>query len=152
MPYNLVPVKIANGAVLPQSLCTSFVETYLYPLLATTYNDGSFERSLIVDGVNGPRYLRTFALAKALATAQLAALSNFWETVTQGGLYPFYFYNPFDAQPVGSNYDPTGTNVNGRVAVFFRGDWAQRTNLARHAAPNLLLIETADLVEGVMLG
>lgn len=148
MPYNLVPVKIANGAVLPQSLCSSFVETYSYPLLSTPYNDGTFERSLIVDGVNAPRYLRTFALAKRLVTAQLNALSNFWQTVTYGGLYPFYFYNPFDAVPVGSNYDPTGTEVIGRVPVFFRGDWSQRTDLSRHAVQNLLLIETADLVEG----
>ena len=51
MPYNLTPVKIANGAVLPQSLCSSFTETYEYPILATTYNDGSYEASLIVDGV-----------------------------------------------------------------------------------------------------
>ena len=148
MPYNLVPVKIANGAVLPRSLCSSFVETYSYPILATPYNDGTFERSLIVDGVNEPRYLRTFTLTQRLTTAQLGALLTFWQTTAQGGLYPFYFYNPFDASPFGSNYDPTGTQVIGRVPVFFRGDWAQKTDLGRHAGPNILLVETADLVEG----
>jgi hypothetical protein len=149
MPYNLVPVKIANGAVLPQALCSSFVETYQYPVLATDYNDGSHESSLIVDGVNAPRYLRTFVLSRRLTTAQLAALSNFWATVAQGGLYPFYFYNPFDVAPIGSNYDPTGTNINGRVPVFFRGDWAQTTALSRHTVSSLMLVETADLVEEV---
>ena len=79
-------------------------------------------------------------------------MSNFWQTVTQGGLYPFYFYNPFNADPIGSNFDPTGTNVNGRVAVFFRGDWSQKTDLARHTGPSLLLVETADLVEAVQAG
>ena len=147
MPYNLVPVKIANGAVLPQMLCASFTETYEYPILATDYNDGTHESSLIVDGANAPRYARTFAMSNRLTSAQLAALSNFWTATTQGGLYPFYFYNPFDVDPIGSNYDPTGTNVNGRVPVFFRGDWSQRSALGRHTGPNLLLIETADLVE-----
>lgn len=145
MPYNLTPVRIT--AVLPQMLCLSFVETYIYPLLSANYNDGTFERSLIVDGVNDPRYLRTFAMSNRLTTAQLTALLNFWEATVQGGLIPFYFYNPHDVCPVGSNYDPTGTNVNGRVPVFFRGDWSQLTDLGRHVGPNLLMVETADLVE-----
>ena len=146
MPYNLTPVKIANGAVLPQSLCSSFAETYEYPILATTYNDGSYEASLIVDGVNPPRYLRTFAQTSRLTTAQLETLWDFWRIVTEGGLYPFYFYNPFDVAPIGSNYDPAGANVNGRVPVFFRGNWAQQTAIARHSV-SLLLVETADLAE-----
>ena len=77
MPYNLVPVKIANGAVLPQMLCASFVETYAYPILATDYNDGSHESSLIVDGVNAPRYARTFAQSNRLTTAQLPHCRTF---------------------------------------------------------------------------
>ena len=146
MPYNLTPVKIT--AVLPKMLCLSFTETYLYPLLSTTYNDGAFERSLITDGgANDPRYLRTFALSNRLTTAQLTALWNFFDTTAQGGLVAFYYYCPFDACPVGSNWDATGTNVNGRVPVFFRGDWSQKTDLGRHTGPNLLLVETADLVE-----
>lgn len=146
MTYNLTPVKIT--AVMPQSLCLSFTETYLYPLLSTSYNDGTFERSLIVDGANAPRYLRTFALTKRLTTAQLSTLFNFFDSVAIGGLNAFYYYNPFDVCPVGSNYDPTGTVIDGRVPVFFRGDWSQRTDVARHIGPNLLLVETADLVAG----
>ena len=145
MPYNLTPVEIVN--VMPESLCLAFTETYQYPLLSALYNDGSYECSLIVDGVNPARYLRTFGISKRLSTAELAAMWNFWQGVAQGGLNPFYFYNPFEAQPIGSNYDPTGTNTTGRVPVFFRGDWSQRTDLGRHGGPNLLLVETADLVE-----
>ena len=40
MPYNLTPVE--PTAVFPQSLCTSFAETHIYPLLSIGYNDGSF--------------------------------------------------------------------------------------------------------------
>jgi hypothetical protein len=145
MPANLTPVAIRG--VLPKSLCTAFTETYEYPLLSMLYNDGTFERSLITEPKHAPRYLRTFALTERLTSAELDALANFWTNTAQGGLYPFYFYNPFDAQPIGSNYDPTGTEVIGRVAVFFRGDWSQRTDLSRHTGPNLLLVETADLVE-----
>jgi hypothetical protein len=150
MPYNLVPVQIVN--VLPQSLCASFVETYDYALLGTIYNDGTFERSLIVDGVNPPRALRTFAQSKRLTNAQLNTLWTFWSATAQGGLYAFYFYNPFDADPVGSNYDPTGTETIGRVPVFFRGDWSQRSALSRYRVENLLLVETADLVSGALRG
>jgi hypothetical protein len=51
-----------------------------------------------------------------------------------GGMTPFAFYNPFDvasAQQIGSNYDPTGNNTQGRVTVVFRGNWAQATDVAR---------------------
>jgi hypothetical protein len=146
MPYNLTPAAVAPGAVLPQSLSTSFVETNVYPLLAISYNDGTFERSLIVDGVNQPRSLRTWALAKRLTTAQHTALLNFWQTTTEGGLNPFYFYDPFGVvlpAKIGSNFDASGSNTQGRVTCFFRGDWAQRTELGRHVIPNLTLIEVA---------
>lgn len=146
MPYNLAPATIAPGVVLPQSLSTSFVEGHAYPLLATMYNDGTYERSLIVDGVNPARALRTWALAKRLTTAQLDTLRQFWENTTQGGLNPFYFYVPMDVLPghkIGSNYDPTGSNQQGRVKAFFRGDWGEQTNLGRHTIPNLTLIEVA---------
>jgi hypothetical protein len=146
MPYNLSPASVTPGTVLPQSLNTSFVETNIYPLLSTSYNDGTFERSLIQDGVNPPRSLRAWILSKRLTTAQLSTLLSFWENQTRGGLHPFYFYNPFDVLPgqhIGSNFDPTGDNQQGRVICFFRGDWAQRTELGRHVIPGLTLIEVA---------
>jgi hypothetical protein len=146
MPLNIANASVAAGAVLPQSLSTSFVETYAYPMLTMFYNDGTFERSLITDGVNPIVALRTWLLAKRLTTAQLNSLLNFWEVTVQGGLQPFYFYDPFDVPPgarIGSNYDSTGVNAQGRVTVFFRGDWGHRTELGRHVVPSLTMIEVA---------
>jgi len=146
VPDNLASAVVAPGAVLPQSLSTSYVEIYTYPLLSNLYDDGTFESSLIQDGVNPPRALRIWTQAKRLSTAQLTALLNFWETVARGGMNPFYFYDPFDVLPgakVGSNWDATGTNAQGRATCFFRGDWSQRTELGRHVVPGLQLVEVA---------
>ena len=146
MPYNLAQATVAAGTVFPQSLSASFVDTHQYPLLSTAYNDGTFERSLMQDFVNPPRALRTWTLSQRLTETQLATLLNFWEQDTQGGLYPFYFYDPFDVldgQQIGSNYDPAGDNTLGRAICFFRGDWSQQLLLGRHAVPSLLLVEVA---------
>jgi hypothetical protein len=35
-------------------------------------------------------------------------------------------------QQVGSNFDSTGNNTQGRVTVVFRGNWAQSTDIARN--------------------
>ena len=146
MPYNLAPATVAPGAVLPLSLSSSFTETNAYPVLSILYNDGTSETSLIQDGVNPPRSLRVWALAKRLTTTQLTDLHTFYETTVQGGLNPFYFYDPYDIPPgdaIGSNYDPTGSNEQGRVKCFFRGDWNQQTDLSRHLVPGLTLVEVA---------
>lgn len=146
MPSNLLPASVAQGAVLPQSLSTSFVMMAVYPLLSASYNDGTFERSLIVDGTNAARAMRTWMLAKRVTTPQLTALWNFWSTQAVGGLNPFYFYDPFGVLPghhIGSNYDGSGNNTQGRVTCYFRGDWAQRTDPGRHTIPGLTLIEVA---------
>lgn len=146
MPYNLKPAVVTPGTVLPQSLSTSFMETLMYPLLGIDYNDGTFERSLIRDGQNAPRALRTWIMAKRLSSAQLTALWNFWNNNAVGGLHPFYFYDPFNVLPgahIGSNYDASGNSTQGRVVVFFRGDWGQRTEMGRHTVQNLTLIEVA---------
>lgn len=145
MPLNLIPAAIAPGTVLPKAITTSFVSSHIYPLLSIAYNDGTYERSLIIDPVNAPRALRTWVLAERLDTAQLATLWNFW-LQQQGGLNPFYFYDPFGVLPgddPGSNYDPSGDNTQGRVVVFFRGGWAQQSGLARHTVPSLTLVECA---------
>jgi len=70
---------------------------------------------------------RTFRLSKRLTASLLSELYSFWGS-HNGGVTPFAFYNPFDVasgQQVGSNYDPTGNNTQGRVTVVFRGNWAQ---------------------------
>ena len=46
-------------------------------------------------------------------------------------------------QQIGSNYDPTGNNTQGRVTVVFRGNWAQVTDVARTNMQGLELVEVA---------
>jgi hypothetical protein len=65
---------------------------------------------------------RTFRLSKRLSASLLSALYNFWVS-RNAGLTAFAFYNPFDVpsgQQIGSNYDPTGNETQGRVTVVFR--------------------------------
>ena len=147
MPLNISPAVVTPSSnVLPLSLSTSFSLSSVFPILSNIYHDGTFERGLIQDGVNPPRPTRIWTLAKRLTTTQLTALFNFWETTAIGGLNPFYFYDPYQPAPghaIGSNWDPTGISVQGRVTVFFRGNWSQQTQLGRHVVPNLTLVEVA---------
>ena len=115
MPGNLSTSGVSPAStVFPLSLSTAYTEANVFPLLTTSYHDGTQERSLIRDGVNSPRSARTWTLSKRLTTAQLATLRTFWETC-QGGLLPFYFYDPYDvvSWPVGGNYDATGLSTQG---------------------------------------
>ena len=59
---------------------------------------------------------------------------------------PVRLYNPFDVasgQQIGSNYDSTGNETQGRVTVVFRGNWAQATDVARTNVQGLELVEMA---------
>ena len=126
MPGNLVQAE-PNG-VMPESLCTAFTELREYVELQNQYHDGIIQRSQLAQTSR-----RTFRLSKRLNAAALSALYNFWVSQS-GGLTPFAFYNPFDVaagQQIGSNYDPTGNETQGRVTVVFRGNWAQDTEMAR---------------------
>lgn len=144
MPGVLAAASVVPGTVLPYSLCTAYEEDGAFPLLVQSgYHDVTTERSLVTDGVNLPSRMRTWKLAKRLSAAQLTALLNFWEVTVQGGLHPFYFYDPFASgvSPVGSNYDATGSNIVGRYTVFFRGSWSHSIGLGRAAVPNLHLVQ-----------
>jgi hypothetical protein len=44
---------------------------------------------------------------------------------------------------IGSNYDPTGNNPQGRVTVVFRGNWEHPTDLPRTHVQGLELVEMA---------
>jgi hypothetical protein len=91
-------------------------------MLANTYHDGTVERSIITDGVNAPRPLRTWSLTKRLSAADLATLQTFFVTTVQAGFLPFYFYSPFDqlsGHPVGNNFDSSGVSTQGRVTCCF---------------------------------
>lgn len=145
MPGNLAVASPAG--VLPNSLHTVFTETRVFPVLSVGYHDGTIERSLIVDGVNTARPLRTWRLGKRLTESQRSELQVFWEVTTDGGLRTFYFYDPYDTafgQGFGKNYDATGASTQGRVVVRFSGSWRQVLTLGRRSdIPELLLTECA---------
>src|SRR5579864_7114208 len=98
MPSSLsLAVVTPSSTVLPQTLCTSFVEQQVYPvLLIQSYHDSTIERSMLVDGINAPRPRRTWRLAKRLTTVKLTELLTFFEA-RNGGHQPFYFYDPYAA-------------------------------------------------------
>lgn len=138
MPGNLQ--QAAPNGVLPLSLCTAFTELREYAQLQNQYHDGTVQRSQLAQTSR-----RTFRLSKRLSASQLSALFSFWIS-QNGGLTPFAFYNPFDVpvgQQIGSNYDPTGNNTQGRVTAVFRGNWSQATDLGRSNVQGLELIEVA---------
>src|ERR1041385_2140286 len=114
MPGNLDAA--APTGVLPQNIFSSFVESRSYPVLSANYHDGTYERSIVEDGINAPASLRTWKAEARNTPAALATLRAFWDA-HGGGLIPFYFYNPFEPVPgheIGSNYDATGISTQGR--------------------------------------
>jgi len=126
--------------VMPASLCTAFTELREYAQLQNGYHDGTIQRSQLAQTSR-----RTFRLSKRLSSSLLAALYDFYVS-QNGGLTSFAFYNPFEVlagQQIGSNFDPTDTNTQGRVTVAFRGYWAQATDLARTNVQGLELVEVA---------
>jgi hypothetical protein len=128
MPGNLA--SAAPTGVLPQNLCTAFREVRAFPVLANTYHDGASERGMISDGINTPVSLKSWVLAQKLTASQLATLTTFFEA-KNGGLLPFYFYNPFEPAS-GSNYDATGASTQGRHGVVFQvAAWDETTGLPR---------------------
>ena len=125
---------------MPASLSTAFTESREYAQLQNQYRDGTIQRSQLAQTSR-----RTFRLSKRLSASVLSALYSFWVS-QKGGLTPFAFYNPFEVtsgQQIGSNYDPTGNNTQGRVTVVFRGSWVQATDLARSNIQGLELVEVA---------
>jgi hypothetical protein len=138
MPGN-IQYAVPSG-VMPSSLCTAFTELREYVQLQNQYHDGTIQRSQLAQTSR-----RTFRLSKRLTASLLAALYGFWVS-QNAGLTPFAFYDPFDVasgQQIGSNYDSTGNNTQGRVTVVFRGNWAQATDVARTNVQGLELVEVA---------
>lgn len=139
MPGNLI--QWVSSVVMPPSLCTAFTEQREYVQLQNQYHDGTIHRSQLAQTSR-----RTFRLAKRLNASSLSSLYSFWVSVN-GGLTPFAFYNPFDVatgQQIGSNYDSTGINTQGRIIAVFRGSWVQSSGLARTDLPQIEMVEVAD--------
>ena len=138
MPGNLTQSE-PNG-VMPASLSTAFTELREFVQHQNQFHDGTVQRSQLAQTSR-----RTFRLSKRLSVSLLSALYSFWGS-QNGGLTAFAFYNPFDVasgQQIGSNYDSTGNNTQGRVTVVFRGNWAQATDVARTNVQGLELVEVA---------
>jgi hypothetical protein len=145
MPGNLAQPTVT--AVLPASLSTAFIESREYAQLRSAYHDGTIQRSQLAQTSR-----RTFKLSMRLSATlpvsapALAALYAFW-VAQNGGLTPFYFYNPFEpasGQAVGGNYDATGVSTQGRYTVVFRGSaWTQATDVCRTSVAGLELVEVA---------
>lgn len=143
--------SVANAVpsgVLPQALCSAFTEVREFAALQNEYHDGTLERGQLAQTSR-----RTFKLSQKLSAVRpsllvlspLELLQAFWDQ-QDGGLTPFFFYNPFDVtsgQPIGSNYDPTGNSTVGRITVVFRGNWSQSTGMARTDVPQIEMIEVA---------
>jgi hypothetical protein len=132
MAIGNLAAAVPSG-VFPNTTYTQFEEMRIYPLLGATYHDGTFERSLIQDGVNLPQSIRSWKLAVKKTATNLETMFTFFDGQL-GGFYPFYWYDPFDTDggPIGSNYDPTGSNEVGRHTVRFQTQaWNQTIGVLR---------------------
>ena len=118
-----------------QNLCTAFVEDCAFLQIENQYHDGTVHRSRLAQT---PR--RSFKLAKRLTVSALATLKTFWDAHRD---VPFFFYNPWEGAPVGSNYDPDGNSTTGRYTVVFRGAWAHELTVGRVNVPQIELVEVA---------
>ena len=71
-----MPGSVQNAtpaAVLPQSLCTAFLESRAWDSRVNEYHDGSRQSSGLVASSR-----RSWALSKRLRAADLTTLWNFW--------------------------------------------------------------------------
>lgn len=132
-----MPGSVANASpvtVLPRMLCIAFACSRDYAMIGNDYANGESQRSLLVASSR-----KAWRQSLRLAPAALVALRNFFEA-RRGNLEPFYYYDPYDVAPVGSNWDGSGSSATGRYTVRFVGGWSQETGIARSNA-SLELIE-----------
>jgi len=120
-----MPGSVENAApstVLPWSLSRAFVRRQEYPVVDNEYAGGESQRSVLASTSR-----KRWRLSKRLPPAELAALRDFYEA-RKGPEEPFYFYDPWDANPKFS-YDPTGQATQGRYTVRFEGGWEQSAGI-----------------------
>jgi len=131
-----MPGSVQNASpvgVLPWSLSRAFVRSQEYPVLDNEYAGGESQRSVLASNSR-----KRWRLAKRLTPTELTALRDFYEA-RKGPQEPFYFYDPWDANPKFS-YDPTGQATQGRYTVRFAGGWEQSAGIG-------LIEVTLELVE-----
>lgn len=137
-----MPGSVANASpttVMPQTLCSAFVESREWSVEINEYVDGSSQRT-----ARTTTSRKRFQIGKRLNATQLLALRTFWDA-RKGPVEAFYFYNPFEASvgaAIGSNYDPSGVGTTGRYRVRFEGAWQQQMGMARGEA-SVELVELA---------
>ena len=120
-----MPGSVENAApstVLPWSLSRAFARSQEYPVLDNEYAGGESQRSVLASNSR-----KRWRLSKRLTPAQLQALRDFYEA-RKGLEEPFYFYDPWDANPKFS-YDTTGQQTQGRYTVRFEGGWEQSAGI-----------------------
>lgn len=122
-----MPGSVQNAApvaVLPRSLCRTFVHERTYPLIENEYKNGESQRSVLATNSR-----KRWRLTKRLSAGALHALRDFYDA-RGGALEPFYFYDPYETNPKFS-HDPTGQALGGRYTVRFDSEWNQSIMLAR---------------------
>jgi hypothetical protein len=133
-----MPGSVANAAptaVLPSSLCRSFVHSREYPVQVNEYRNGESQRGRLADTSR-----KSWRIGKRLTPTELVTLRDFYD-VRRGPQEPFYFYDPWETAPKFS-YDPTGTATDGRYTVRFEGAWQQSSELSRIEV-EIALVEVA---------
>lgn len=108
---------------MPNSLSRSFTHARQYPVMLNKYQNGELQVGSL-GATSGKRW----QIGKRLKAADLLALRAFYDA-RQGGLQPFYFYDPFATTSV--VYDATGVATRGRFMVRFDGTWDQSMGLGR---------------------
>ena len=132
-----------TAVVLPQFLCSMFSQSREYLANVNDYKDGTSQREVIV--FNSRR--KWTAEARPAGSTAMIALRNFYRA-RKGPTDPFWFYD-FSEGPVKNNYDPTGTDENGRFLVRFEGKWEQSQSLNPFGSAKITLVE---LIEGLGAG
>ena len=122
MPGNVVPVVGTVLDVFPRNLCSSFQQQRSYPGLAIDYSNGESQRSLLADSST-----LKWTLKQCTHPGDFTALRQFY---LDHRVKAFIFYDPFESTPFG-NYDPTGTDPNGRFYVRFASGFEWTRGLAR---------------------
>ncbi len=133
-----MPGSVQNAApttVLPWSLCKAFGHSREFAAIENEYKNGESQRSRLAETSR-----KTWKTSRRLTPSVLATFRAFFDA-RRGPTEPFFFYDPWDADPKFS-YDPTGTSLPGRYIVRFEGAWEQSVGIGR-ADVDLTLIELA---------
>lgn len=133
-----MPGSVANSVpsgVFPQTLSVAFSEDRSWAVLQSIMHDGTLLRGQLVSSSR-----KVFRQTKRLKSSDVSALKSLWDS--NGPLTPFFFYNPIEGTPIGSNFDSLGNSTTGRYTVRFgMAGWGQVSGLALAEIGGLVLVE-----------